>query len=155
MKNVFRAYERGVQGVHRTRAQAWGARAQGARKSSGCRVKFFCHVLILGRPFSLFGQKLGPNLSEDLFFFSSPNFGQKMGPNLSEDLFFCSSPNFGGPASIFVPPWKNFSLRPWLSFHKICKKSYPVRDLLKGYLVEDMQKSYPVGEQLFRTTCFK
>ena len=27
-----------------------------------------------------------PNLSEDLFFWSSPNFGQKSGPNLSEDL---------------------------------------------------------------------
>ena len=35
------------------------------------------------------------NLSEDLFFCSSPNFGQKIGPNLSEDLFFCSSPTFG------------------------------------------------------------
>ena len=71
---------------------------------------------------------MGPNLSKDLFFCSSPNSGQKMGPNLSEDLFliFCfidlfwgiyllylyqidlSSPNLGGPASIFVPPGKIF-----------------------------------------------
>ena len=25
----------------------------------------------------------------------SPDFGRKMGRNLSEDLFFCSSPDFG------------------------------------------------------------
>ena len=30
---------------------------------------------------------MGPNLSKDLFFCSSPNFGQKMGPNLRQDLF--------------------------------------------------------------------
>ena len=37
-----------------------------------------------------FGQNLGLNLSEDLFFLfcSSPNFGQKIGLNLCEDLFF-------------------------------------------------------------------
>ena len=39
-----------------------------------------------------FGQKVEPNLSEDLFFFifyfcSAPDFGQKIGPNLNEDLF--------------------------------------------------------------------
>ena len=41
--------------------------------------------------------KIGGNLSEDLFFCSSPNFGQKIGLNLSKDLFFflCSSPNLG------------------------------------------------------------
>ena len=39
---------------------------------------------------------MGPNLSEDLFFCSSPDFGQNMGRNLSEDLIFiCSSPDFG------------------------------------------------------------
>ena len=66
-----RAYERGVQGVHRTRA-----RAQRARKSSGCRVKFWTkferETKIEWRP----------------FFRSSPNFGQKIGPNLNEDFFF-------------------------------------------------------------------
>ena len=31
---------------------------------------------------------MGLNLSEDLFFWSSPYFGQKMGLNCSEDLFF-------------------------------------------------------------------
>ena len=36
---------------------------------------------------SLWAKKTGPNLSEDLFYCSSPNFGPKMGPNLSEDLF--------------------------------------------------------------------
>ena len=40
-----------------------------------------------------FWPKTGLNLSEDLFFWSSPNFGPKPGPNLSEDLFFWSSPN--------------------------------------------------------------
>ena len=34
------------------------------------------------------GQKMGRNLSEDLFFCSSPDFGRKMGRNLGEDLFF-------------------------------------------------------------------
>ena len=42
-----------------------------------------------------FGRKIGPNLSEDLFFCASPKFGRKLGPNLNEDLFFCFSPNFG------------------------------------------------------------
>ena len=37
---------------------------------------------------------MGLNLSEDLFFCSTPDFGHKIGLNLSED-FFCSSPNFG------------------------------------------------------------
>ena len=62
------------------------------------------------------GPKIAENLSEDLFFCSSPKFGRKIGLNLSEnlfffallvilskkielnlskDLFFCSSPNFG------------------------------------------------------------
>ena len=31
--------------------------------------------------------EIGLNLSEDLFFWSSPSFGQKIGLNLSEDLF--------------------------------------------------------------------
>ena len=32
---------------------------------------------------------MGPNLSEDVFFCSSPNFAQKLlGPHLSEDLVF-------------------------------------------------------------------
>ena len=35
-----------------------------------------------------FGQNLGQNLSEDLFFGVSPDFGQNLGPNLSEDHFF-------------------------------------------------------------------
>ena len=37
-----------------------------------------------------FGPNLSeePKLSEDLFFWSSPKFGQKVGSNLSEDLFF-------------------------------------------------------------------
>ena len=39
-------------------------------------------------PSSFFGQKIGLNLSEDLFFCSSPNFGQKFALNLSEDLLF-------------------------------------------------------------------
>ena len=43
-----------------------------------------------------FGEKIGLNLSEDLFCFCFlPNFGQKTRLNLSEDLFFCSSSNFG------------------------------------------------------------
>ena len=33
-------------------------------------------------------RKMGRNLSEDLFFCSSPDFGRKIGRNLSEDLFF-------------------------------------------------------------------
>ena len=65
-----RAYERGVQGVHRTRA----------RKSSGSRVEVFWPFFLMGLTFS-----------EDLcFFWSSPNSGQKMGLNFSEDLFFWS-----------------------------------------------------------------
>ena len=48
--------------------------------------------LFLARP-----NKIGLNLGEDLFSWSSPNFGQKIGLNLSEDLFFFfwSSPKFG------------------------------------------------------------
>ena len=34
-----------------------------------------------------FGQKIGPNLSEDFFFCFSLNFGQTIGPSLSETLF--------------------------------------------------------------------
>ena len=36
----------------------------------------------------IIGREMGQNLSEDLFFCSSPDFGRKMGRNLSEDLFF-------------------------------------------------------------------
>ena len=46
-------------------------------------IKGMCCAFHLG-----FGRKIGPHLSEDLFFCSSPNFGPKMGPNLSEDLYF-------------------------------------------------------------------
>ena len=34
-----------------------------------------------------FGHEIAGNLSEDLFFCSSPDFGRKIGPILSEDLF--------------------------------------------------------------------
>ena len=34
-----------------------------------------------------FVQKIGPNLSEDLFFWSLPNFGQKNGLMLGETIF--------------------------------------------------------------------
>ena len=73
-----------------------------------------------------FGKKIGPNVSEDLFFFcSSPNFGQKMGPNLSENLFsfICKClTKFWGPGVDFRTPWKNFSLRPCgCVAEKICK----------------------------------
>ena len=55
-------------------------------------TKGMCCAFLLG-----FGRKIGLNLSEDLFFCSSPNFGPEIALNLSEDLFFifCSSPNFG------------------------------------------------------------
>ena len=43
-----------------------------------------------------FGQKIGPNLSEDFFFCYSLNFGQTIGPSLSETLFvFALQLNFG------------------------------------------------------------
>ena len=51
----------------------------------------FC-ALLLG-----FGLKIGGNLSEDLFFCSSPNFGRKIGQNLSgtiSDSDLCSSQIF-------------------------------------------------------------
>ena len=41
----------------------------------------------LGSKLRDIGRKMGRNLSEDLFFCSSPDFGQKTGRNLSEDLF--------------------------------------------------------------------
>ena len=48
------------------------------------------------RPAPNFGQKIGLNLSGDLFLLrSSPDFGQKSGLNLSEAFFFWSPPNFG------------------------------------------------------------
>ena len=42
-----------------------------------------------------FGRIMGRNLSEGLFFCSSPDFGKKMGRNLSEDLFFALHLIFG------------------------------------------------------------
>ena len=39
------------------------------------------------RPAPNFGQKIRPNLSEDLFFCFLFNFGQTIGPSLSEALF--------------------------------------------------------------------
>ena len=35
-----------------------------------------------------FGLEIEGNLSEDIFFCSSPNFGRKIELNLSEDVFF-------------------------------------------------------------------
>ena len=139
---VTRAYERGVRGyIGRVEAVAFsfGARIFSSlpnlrfrpwAREDQIRVKtfFFALRLILGKNWDQiwlktffcsspdFGEKLGPNLSEELFIFYfcySPNLGEKLGPNLSEELFFCSLPKFGGPASISVSP-QNFSLRPWV-----------------------------------------
>ena len=44
----------------------------------------------------------------EAFFWSSPNFGQKVGLNFSEDLFF----NFWRPSIDLRTHWKNLSLRP-------------------------------------------
>ena len=52
------------------------------------------------------------------FFWSSPNFRQKIGPNLSENLFwiylFVLNLILGGRIDLRTP-WKNFSLRPWVA----------------------------------------
>ena len=92
-----RACERGVQGYI---VPGPGLRGPGRVEVVATSFKqnfFFCLALnlslFLGKKSSPnFGQKIGPNLSEDLFLFCSPpNFGQKIGPNLSEDLFFLLS----------------------------------------------------------------
>ena len=99
-----RAYERGVQGVHRYPG------SEELRLSRAVLDQNFFHPC----PFCVPDYGTGPNLSEDLFFVcSSPDFGEKMGPNLSDlflihffDSFVCTLPNFGGQASIFVLPGK-------------------------------------------------
>ena len=64
--DVVRACERGIQGVHRTRVQGGAERVEVVASSFGQNFFLPC-------PSSI------------------PDFGQKIGPNLSEDLFFCSA----------------------------------------------------------------
>ena len=58
-------------------------------------------------PSLLFGQKVGPNLSEDLFFFALHLILGKKSDQISVNCKFSAQFwNFGGPASISVPPGK-------------------------------------------------
>ena len=77
--------------------------------------------------------KIGPNFSEDLFFFcSSPNFGRKIGPNLSEDLYkffklFKFFTQFWEPGVYLCTPWKTFSMRPCIKvFIFVCFSPFVV-----------------------------
>ena len=82
---VSRACERGVQGVHCTRARVQGGPEE-LRLSRQVLDQIFVSLAL--HPSPILGKKIGPNLSENLFFFVLHLIlGKKIGPNLSEDLF--------------------------------------------------------------------
>ena len=111
-----RVYERGVQGVHRIRTRILGGPGlRGPGRVEVVVALSFGQNFFPSCPLCVpdFGQKKGTNFGWRLFLFFVLVFTwiwAKIGPILSEDLFFdlfvCTSRNFGGPASILVPAGK-------------------------------------------------
>ena len=95
-----------------------------ARKSSGAHVRFWCRTQ---------WRMHGTKFQRRPFFWSSPNFGQKIGLNISEDLFFffffflvfsLVPKEIWGPGIDLRTPWRNFSQRPCLCLLSVSKNMF-------------------------------